>query len=674
MIFGYLMMLIAITISGVAAYYSVAGLTAIFAAATLPVIVMGGVLEAGKIFATVWLHENWSRARWAFKLYLMPAILFLMFLTSMGIFGFLSKAHLDQGVPTGDALARVQLLDDKLKITKDNIESNRNAIKQMDATVDQMTARTNDSKGIERANQLRNSQAKERTARNAEIVRLQKEVERLTEERSPLAAAYRKIEAEVGPIKYVAAMIYGDSAKQDTLESAVRWVIILIVAVFDPLALCLILAANQQLDWARADRALKRGQLAVTGPGVEERIVEIEKIVEVPVEVERVVEVERIVEVEKIVEVPAADDGRLTMEEQELLVDRITENGQEIQRLSELIALQENDLAEQKARADEAESRAETLVAAAAQELESIQARYDEAEQQKQDTQEILAQALAQLEQESASKELLADSLATRNGDIEKMMDRVQQLEVEQEELTMARIRAEADLALANDAKSSVQQALDAEKAELVGALRKSVEDMDLARIRETDYKAEITKLEGWVEQLQNDLRQAVSLAKERNDRLNQLQAQEAPAEPLIEVYPSVPYPVEQETGEKEDGSEGFTARFHPRIHELKLTADAISNVPESGTASFGTAFPADPGRGDLYLRVDYLPPQLFKWNGNKWITIDRSSSDRLAYDREYIKFLISKINSGEYEMDDLNDAEKAEIASYLNGAGNGTV
>lgn len=213
MIFGYLMMLIAVAISGVAAYYSVAGLTAIFAAATIPVIVMGGVLEAGKIFATVWLHENWSRASWQFKMYLLPAIVFLMFLTSMGIFGFLSKAHLDQGIPTGDALAQVQLLDDKIKIAKENIEANRGALRQMDATVNEMTSRTTDSRGIERANQLRNSQAKERVARNAEIARLQKEVDRLTEERAPLAAAYRKIEAEVGPIKYVAALIYGDTAK-----------------------------------------------------------------------------------------------------------------------------------------------------------------------------------------------------------------------------------------------------------------------------------------------------------------------------------------------------------------------------------------------------------------------------------------------------------------------------
>ena len=94
MIFGYLMMAIAISISAIAAWYSVEGLTAIFAAAVVPVIIMGSALEAGKITATVWLHNNWARISWAYKTYLIPAIVLLMLLTSMGIFGFLSKAHL----------------------------------------------------------------------------------------------------------------------------------------------------------------------------------------------------------------------------------------------------------------------------------------------------------------------------------------------------------------------------------------------------------------------------------------------------------------------------------------------------------------------------------------------------------------------------------------------------
>ena len=238
-------------ISAIAAWYSVVGLTAIFAAAVVPVMIMGGALEAGKIVATVWLHNNWKRVGVAFKLYLVPAIIFLMLLTSMGIFGFLSKAHGDQSLVSGDAMAKVAIYDEKIKIAKDNIDANRKALKQMDEAVDQVMGRSSDEKGADKAVQIRRSQQKERVRLQSEIQAEQKTITALGEEAAPLRAEFRKVEAEVGPIKYIAALIYGDDASQNMLEAAVRWVIILIVVVFDPLALCLILAANKQLEWGR---------------------------------------------------------------------------------------------------------------------------------------------------------------------------------------------------------------------------------------------------------------------------------------------------------------------------------------------------------------------------------------------------------------------------------------
>ncbi len=241
MIFGYTIMIIAITISAIAAWYSVAGLTAIFAAAVTPVIIMGGALEAGKIVATVWLHNNWKRVGWAFKTYLIPAIVFLMLLTSMGIFGFLSKAHSDQSLVSGDAMSKVAIYDEKIKTLKDNIDSAKKALQQMDAQVDARLSRGESESGAERAVSIRKQQAKERATLQAEVTKSQKEIIKLQEERAPLAAEFRKVEAEVGPIKYIAALIYGDNPDQNVLERAVRWVIILIVIVFDPLALTLIL-------------------------------------------------------------------------------------------------------------------------------------------------------------------------------------------------------------------------------------------------------------------------------------------------------------------------------------------------------------------------------------------------------------------------------------------------
>ncbi len=254
MIFGFGILATALLLSLVAAYYSVAGLVAIFSAAAIPVIIMGGSLELGKIVATVWLHNNWKRAGWAFKMYLIPAVAFLMLLTSMGIFGYLSKAHSDQSLVSGDSIARVAIYDEKIKTAKENIDANRKALKQMDEAVDQVMGRSTTETGADKAVAVRRAQQKERGRLLAEIQAEQKTIITLNEERAPIAAEFRKIEAEVGPIKYIAALVYGDNPDANVLEKAVRLVIILIVLVFDPLALTLILAANKQFEWARQGR------------------------------------------------------------------------------------------------------------------------------------------------------------------------------------------------------------------------------------------------------------------------------------------------------------------------------------------------------------------------------------------------------------------------------------
>ena len=254
MLFGYLLLAVALTISLTAAFYSIAGLTAIFAAAFWPIVIMGSVLELGKVITTVWLHKYWDRVAVQFKLYLVPAIAILMLITSMGIFGFLSKAHLDQAVPAGDISSQVQIFDDKIKTERDNIEAARKALKQMDAQVDEKLSRTTDDRGAERAVQIRRTQSKERTTLQNEISAAQKKISSLQEQRAPVASQARKVEAEVGPIKYIAALIYGDNPDANLLEKAVRWVIILIVLVFDPLALVLILAADQTFTWHRPKR------------------------------------------------------------------------------------------------------------------------------------------------------------------------------------------------------------------------------------------------------------------------------------------------------------------------------------------------------------------------------------------------------------------------------------
>lgn len=251
--FPTLTLLVALTLSAIAAWYSVLGLTAIFAAAVIPIIIMGGSLEVAKVVTTVWLHRYWEKASWKLKLYLVPAVMALAFLTSMGIFGFLSKAHSDQTLVSGDVGAKVELIDEKIKIARDNIAMNQKALEQMNAQVDQLLGRTTDDTGANRAVQVRRQQAAERNRLNNEIAAEQETIAKLNEEAAPIRAQIRKVEAEVGPIKYIAALIYGDNPDSNLLERAVRWVIILIVFVFDPLALVLVLAAQSSYKWLDDD-------------------------------------------------------------------------------------------------------------------------------------------------------------------------------------------------------------------------------------------------------------------------------------------------------------------------------------------------------------------------------------------------------------------------------------
>ena len=243
----------ALTLSTIAAWYSISGLTAIFAAAVIPIIIMGGALEFAKVITTVWLHRHWNRVTLQIKCYLAISVVALAFLTSMGIYGFLSKAHIDQGIPTGDVAAKVSLLDEKIKIQRENIEVARQALTQMNAQVDQRLGRSASEQGAERAVVIRRQQSSERNKLQKEIADAQKEISKLNEERAPVASELRKAEAEVGPIKYIAALVYGDGADQATLEKAVRWVIMLIVLVFDPLALTLVIAANSSRKWEKED-------------------------------------------------------------------------------------------------------------------------------------------------------------------------------------------------------------------------------------------------------------------------------------------------------------------------------------------------------------------------------------------------------------------------------------
>lgn len=276
MLFGYITLFVAFLLSTVAAYYSILGLTAIFASAFWPIVIMGSALEVAKVVTAIWLHRNWHRCGLLYKTYLVPSLLFLMLLTSMGTFGFLSRAHSDQSQVTGTAQDQLAVIDERIKTERENIDAAKRALIQMDQTVDQTIARSSSEEGATRAATLRRSQQRERQQLQRDIAYAQSNIAKLNEERAPIAAQYRKIEAEVGPIKYVAALIYGDNPSTDLLERSVRWVIILIVLVFDPLAVVLVLAGIRQLRWAKEDTAMAEPSTIIPTATVESNIIKFE--------------------------------------------------------------------------------------------------------------------------------------------------------------------------------------------------------------------------------------------------------------------------------------------------------------------------------------------------------------------------------------------------------------
>ena len=384
MIYFYLTLITALSISAIAIYYSVAGLVAIFSAAAIPIIIMGSTLEISKLVTAVWLHKYWFKAKWWLRTYLSVAVLILMFITSMGIFGFLSKAHIEQTSASQEsvaqeeriskeitryedaitkseaviakleergtgsqaviqsqidkeqqridaAYARIQPLVDEQnsiiasatelfqaelnKVDKnltllqsfinngeiakaqgmvgtkadgkygpntaaaftayqeqksaerqewlDKIQnaSNTDTVKLAKEEIARLRAQA--EKQIEESNvlitsyrsQLQNTEAKDVSSLLEEeqdkIKNNNVELDKLLQEKFSLQADVRKLEAEVGPIKYIAEMVYGESADKDILEKAVRWVIITIIFVFDPLAVLLLIASQYTLEFIR---------------------------------------------------------------------------------------------------------------------------------------------------------------------------------------------------------------------------------------------------------------------------------------------------------------------------------------------------------------------------------------------------------------------------------------
>jgi hypothetical protein len=218
---------------------------AIFPAAAEPILAMGVVLEVAKLVTASWLYRYWNKTALAMKSYFTAAVIILSVITSMGIFGFLSKAHLEHSVSTGDNTLQVARLDRRIENEQRRVTDAQTVLDQLDTTV-QTLIDYDRIRGDDGAVATRESQAPEREQLNAAIDDAVAAIDALSEEKLVLETEQLLIEVEVGPLLYVAEMIYGNTDKE-TLDKTVRFVIILLILVFDPLAILLVIAANMSM-------------------------------------------------------------------------------------------------------------------------------------------------------------------------------------------------------------------------------------------------------------------------------------------------------------------------------------------------------------------------------------------------------------------------------------------
>ena len=735
MLLGLLILFVALALSGIAAYYSIIGLTAIFAAAVIPIIVMGGILEVAKLACTVWLHQNWQRARFVMKLYLVPAVAVLMFITSMGIFGFLSKSHIEQSALGTEQIEQVKVIEDKLlraqakverwnaeierlnrgetsgridgliareqaridkankriqpqidaenaKIkgfreqaakeveqqnkrlrdaqnrTKKDIEIAEKRLAQLDKDVAAYTSQgtvkggvfTADVDNVKKGNQLRAQQKPERDklakaiqkAKNTEIgvasrvqreitninkrladqikgveknvekiresinktiesananiakytleagssnknidkriaelelniEKIQPQIDGLREEKFVFEKKYRQFEAEVGPVKYIAQLIYGDNPDQNLLEAAVRWVIILIVAVFDPLAIMMLLAATETFAWRRQEK---------------ENVVETVTTMPSPVPVK---EAEQVQTEEEPKPTPTDTDGPTDEEPSETRSENKSdgretginteESKQDTKPLERVLHVEHIVL-------PEPEEKTET---------------YPHAHEN-----EYVPNPEIEEEIEQHALEHVAN---------EPVEEFVQQEEKVEEVLVERGFEEEADPEIEEEINRDVD-----------------------SHITEEEIQAVEDDIFEWKEEDENDPHKRAKRIWKRLNPNDTLKNQEQlHRDGVIETLPWDQY--------------------------LDAPEEKLESFAHS---TFGNELPAAPIKGDTFVLTTTLPSKLYKFNGDKWIEVDKETSESYVYNEEYISHLIERLGSGEYDPELLNDAERNAIEEQL--------
>jgi hypothetical protein len=536
MILAWLLLLTGLTISSVAIYYSVVGLTAIFSAAAIPIMIMGVSLEVAKLVCATWIKQYWTQVPRLMKTYMVTAIVLLMIITSMGIFGFLSKAHNDQTLVSGDVGSKIAIYDEKIRTARDNIDAGRKQLQQMDAAVDQVMGRSTDEKGADKAVAIRNGQKRDRAAIAKDIEANQRIIATLNDEAAPIRAEVRKVEAEVGPIKYIAAFIYGVAPDATMLEKAVTWIIIMIVVVFDPLAIIMLLASQMTFGWLRGVKPEVEATTEATKPNVFSQFTE-----------------------------------KFTEKIRRRFVKDDTPD-------FEGVKLPDGTWVQTGPAFNTAEPQ---------EEYTSI----DDVNRQ-----------LADAREDHSEGSLVVET------------------EPDDEDYKPFKGTGVSPTGLVS-----------------TPYIQPKVEDEGEKQAK-AFLKDEYYDLDEKTDPFMEDL----VMAKK-----------EPEPEPVVDT----PNP---------RAAEASPGQGRGAMYSAPIQADNSPQLGKAANTGFGNDFPTNPQKGDVYLRTDYLPNRLYKFNDKKWIEVDKSSTDVYAYEEAYIRHLIEEIESNRYDADTLTEVEREQIAEYL--------
>ena len=600
MILGFFTLAIAICISIVAAYYSILGLTAIFAAAFWPIVIMGSALESGKVMATVWLHKNWHRAGIQYKLYLVPAVFMLMFLTSMGIFGFLSKAHIDQTTGSQESVAQVQRIEVEVGRQKGIIERAEDRLKKLETV----------GTGVDA-----NVQGQINT------------------EQQRIDGAYARIKPAIDEQNQIIAgqtKLYTDQIARidEQLSTLQRYIDSNEIAKAQSMV-----GTASDGNWGAGTAAAVRNWQAARN---RDRTALVGKL-------------EALENNNPSISAARKEISRLRADAD----TQINESNRLINRLREQLGKTSSE------DANKALEEQQNIIKVANTEIDTLtQKKYAlEAEYRK-------------LEAEVGPVKYIAEFIY--DGDADK---NILEKAVRWVIILIVAVFDPLALVLILAGTKQIEWALQGIRTRREPTAVQPVDDKQLQHLSET-----VTQFQEENVQLRNDNNRLTNINNDLNSKLEKKTSKKSRQKSDEDIINEVSELIAEETltvTEPEPAPE-LTPREIQRIKEavpgqnrgaMYSTPIVPDNSPIVGTASstsFGNEYPANPQKGDLFLRVDFLPNRLFKYNGNKWIEVDKNQTDVYIYDEQYVKYLVEQIDAGKHDPELLTDVEREQIQQYL--------